>query len=79
MKNRKTDLNYISNGFFVTFLPNTDAGREAWNEMRKHDENAKFPIHMLPSIKQQLKKAGYSVRKEPKNNMSIDQILVELS
>lgn len=75
-----TDLNYITDGFYVTLIPNNKNGDYIWNEIAaKFDGVAKFPEHMKPSIFKQIKDAGYTIRKAPKSkSISDDELLNEL-
>lgn len=64
MTKRTTDIEWTSNGFMVSLYPVTDAGKEAWGQIADaFDGDAKFPAHMWPSIRLQLKEAGYNIRK----------------
>lgn len=59
-----TDLYYITDGFYITLIPNTKDGEYIWNEIAaKFDGVAKFPVLMGASIFKQIKDAGYTVRK----------------
>ena len=63
----KTDLNYITDGFYITLIPNTKQGEYIYNTIAKSfDGVAKFPAHMKPSIFMQIKNAGYTIRKAKK-------------
>ena len=74
-----TDLHYITNGFYITLIPNTQEAESVYNEIAKAFGGvAKFPVHMKDSIFYQIKQAGYSIRKAPKVKQSIDDILAEL-
>lgn len=74
-----TDLHYISDGFYITLLPNTVDGVYLYNATAKEfDGHAKFPAHMLPFIKGQITDAGYTIRKAPKRSANwLDKIDVE--
>lgn len=75
------DLGYTQDSMFITFYPVSEAGGEAWEVMCKQNDGiAIFPAHMLPSIKSQLKQAGYSVRKNAKKlpSASDAELLAEL-
>lgn len=59
-----SDLNYITDGFYITLIPNTENGVYLYNEIAKaFDGVAKFPVHMKASIFRQIKDAGYTIRK----------------
>lgn len=75
-----TDLNYITDGFYITLIPNTKDGDYIWNEIAaKFDGVAKIPSHMKPSIFKQIKDAGYTIRKAPKAKpISDDELLKAL-
>lgn len=72
------DLSYSRSGPFTRFYPNTPAGESAWREMAKADGVAAVLRQHEASVISQLRAAGYSVRKEAKETMSIDEILTEL-
>lgn len=70
------DLNYITDGFFITLVANTDEGAYIYSEIAKaFDGVAKFPVHMKPSIFKQIKDAGYTIKKARKPKQSINDIL----
>lgn len=73
-----TDLNYITDGFYITLIPKTKDGDYIWNEIAaKFDGVAKFPVHMKPSIFKQIKDAGYTIRKARKSRPISDDELLE--
>lgn len=78
----KSDLSYTSDGFYVQLLANTPSGEVAFNEVCEYFTGAKFPAHMLPSVKAQLKKAGHTIRKQAKSKKmtaaETDKLLKEL-
>lgn len=75
----KTDISYSTNGLFVCYFANTAAGELAWSNLAKHsDGTGKFPIHMAASINEQLKSAGYTVRKAISTKTDDDALLTEL-
>ena len=75
----KTDLNYITDGFTITLMPNTKEGEYIWNQIAsKFEGAAKFPVHMKASIFGQIKKAGYSIRKAAKSKLTMEEILNQL-
>ena len=75
-----TDLNYTSDGYFITLYANNNQGAYIYDEIaRAFDGIAKFPIHMKESIFKQIKDAGYTIRKERKSSQSIDDILAEVN
>lgn len=73
-----TDLNYITDGFYITLIPNNENGDYIWNEIAaKFDGVAKFPVHMKPSIFKQIKDAGYTIRKAQKSKAISDEELFD--
>tara|TARA_E500000318_G_scaffold110969_1_gene127897 strand:+ start:5552 stop:5791 length:240 start_codon:yes stop_codon:yes gene_type:complete len=73
------DLTYTTDGIFYTIMPETEDGENAWRKMAEmNGGNAKFFAHEFPSVKAQLKQAGYKIRKDTKKKMSIDEIMAEL-
>ena len=75
----KADLHYITDSMFVTFIPNTDAGEQAWASMLEQNEGSpKVFRHQFASVRQQLKSAGFVVRKSPRVTLSTDALLAEL-
>jgi hypothetical protein len=74
-----TDLNYITDGFFITLIPVSKDGEYIYNEVAAaFDGVAKFPVHMKASIFYQIKKAGYTIRKARKAKPISDVELLEL-
>lgn len=77
------DLHYTQGDMFTAFLPNTLAGEEAWRELAAQTENTGkvFNSHAKSTI-QQLRDAGYTVRKappvKPLSADDIDSMLSEL-
>jgi hypothetical protein len=59
------DFTYtLSNDGWFTLVPENDQAVEAWNVMAMlNDGSGKFPCTMFNSVKSQIKKAGYSIRK----------------
>ena len=78
-----TDLIYYQDGMFISFIPMTNDGDSAWNEMAKNlgGVAAVFIFHKDAVLKQ-LRDAGYKVRKRKKSDMqcdlSDDELLKEL-
>jgi hypothetical protein len=75
------DITYTQDKLFTTFYANTPSGVEAWNTMADAEGMngvAKVFNGQLAGVIAQLKKAGYSVGKEPASKLSIDDILNEL-
>lgn len=78
----KTDITFTDNGIIVTLFANTEAGEDALNEIGKEFSTFKFDSRMWPSIKLQLKNAGYTVRKarklKPITGAELDKMFEEL-
>jgi len=77
---KKTDLEFITDGYYVTLFANTEGGEYIWNEIAEaFDGYARFPDHMFASIKYQIKKAGYTIRqsRKPSEN-SIKKLMEDL-
>ena len=74
------DLYFTTDAYFATLIPNTDEGEHVWRAVAaEFDGVAKFPLHMLPSIKSQIKEAGYTIRKAPRRTtVDDDALLAEL-
>jgi hypothetical protein len=70
-----TDLIYIEKGLFTTFIPETDQGIELYNQLG--DNTTIITIH-LKSVLQQIRKAGYSVKKAPKRKPVTQEELNEI-
>lgn len=75
-----SDFNFIDFGFYVSLYPNNSQAEEIWNEIHAHFPDCNIPQSAWPSVKHQLKAAGYSVRKQRKAkiNYTDDQLLTEL-
>lgn len=76
----KTDFNYIDLGFYVALYPNNDQAEEAWNQIHAHFPDCKIPVTAWPSVRHQLKAAGYKVRKQRKAKIRYtdDELLTQL-
>jgi len=72
------DLHYITTGLFTHFMPNTAAGESVWRTMAEQQGDAVVLTIHLKNVLMQIRKAGYSVCKAPKPNMTLDQIYSEL-
>lgn len=58
------DLTYSSDGLFVTFWPETPAGEDAWRVIAEQTEGTGKVLFLhLSAVLQQLRAAGYCVRK----------------
>ena len=77
----KPDLTYRARGIWIDFTPETPAGEDAYRQMVLVQGHATiFALH-LDNVKQQLRAAGYIVRKagKPKRaTMSDDELLAAL-
>jgi hypothetical protein len=69
-----SDLHFWTEGFFISYYPNTEAGKIAWYEMINHSPEGKFLAINKKQINTQLKAAGYSVRKAPTVRMTKGEI-----
>ena len=77
----KPDITYVDEGLFVRFMPETPAGEAAWNTMAAENGGACFLTIHLAAILQQLRAAGYTVRKqrrEKSDGLSDDALLAAL-
>jgi hypothetical protein len=61
------DLEYLKQGLFTSFFPNTKEGEQAWREIAAQSEGTGkiFTMH-LPAVLSQLRKAGFKVAKSKK-------------
>lgn len=77
-----TDMTFIDNGMFVTLMPNNPDAEKAWNIISEAFPGCSIPFTAWPSVKSQLKAAGYSVRKQrkmkPVTSEELDGLLAEL-
>lgn len=71
------DLEYICNGLFVSFMPVSEAGKVAWEQMEAQRSSKVLCIH-ADAVKAQLRQAGYTVRKARKVTTSADDLLLAL-
>jgi hypothetical protein len=73
-----TDLTYLKQGLFTTFLPESKQGEEAWREIDKeHGTGKVFTIHLKQHLNQ-LRKAGYVVKKAKKSKETLGDIFKEM-
>jgi len=78
--NTTPDLTYTTTGMFIAFFPETDAGKEAWNEIasKTNGTGKIFPIE-LDNTLHALRQAGYVVNKAKKPiKKDLQDILNEL-
>ena len=75
----KTDISWRASGLFVSFFPeNREASLVIWDMITQHGDN-KYPAQFAPSVIQQLKSAGWVVRKQRQRKIvSIENIYMEL-
>ena len=76
----KTDISWSSSGLFVSFFPeNREAELVIGDMITQHGDN-KWPAQFAPSIIQQLKSAGWVVRKQRHGKIvSIENIFMKLT
>lgn len=80
----KTDIQYMISFPFAKFMPNTERGVDAWHEMAAQmGGDVVIHVQHLPSVLNQIKSAGYSVRKarKPSNKMTsldIEKLCIQL-
>ena len=76
------DMTFIDDGMFVTLMPNNPDAEKAWNLINEAFPGCSVPFTAWPSVKSQLKAAGYSVRKQrkmkPMTDVELDKMLAEL-
>ena len=78
------DFNYITNGYYYRLIPKSTQAVDAYNDAYKQHnfDLSNIPFSAWNSIKWQLKRAGYSVRKLPKQKpltaKKLDKLLEEL-
>jgi hypothetical protein len=73
-----TDLTYTTGDIFTRFYPETTAGENVWREMAKQDGVAAVLNFEAAKVIAQIRRAGYSVAKAKKSNISVDDIFAEL-
>lgn len=78
-ENKIIDIEYRNDGMFTRFYPNTAAGEAVWREMAKQDGVAAVMGFEAAKVIKQIRASGYTVAKAKKPEMTIDQILNELS
>lgn len=76
------DMTFIDNGMFVNLVPNNTDAEKAWCLINEAFPGCSVPFTAWPSVKSQLKAAGYSVRKQrkmkPLTDKELDKMLAEL-
>lgn len=71
------DIEYIKRGMFTTFFPNTEEGISVWEIMEKNGGSKILSIH-TDAVIQQIRAAGYSVKKARPIKSSGDDIIADL-
>lgn len=74
----KTDIEYIEDGLFISFVPNTDFGMSLINQMIEQAGTNKFFTPFKGVIINKLKATGAVVRKARKRKINTDKLLAEL-
>ena len=76
----KPDLVYRKQGLFTAFIPQSEAGEDAWRELAKQTGGTgKFYSVQIPAIASALRAAGYAVSKAKKPSKGeIDDLMAEL-
>lgn len=75
----KADIEYIDDGMFITFVPNTPEGEQVWRQLAESTDGTGkvFAIH-AKQVVQDMRKAGYTVRKaKPASKKDINKMLKE--
>jgi len=62
----------------IRLYPENDQARVNWNKLHEFYGFGGCPIHHWPSVKAQLKRAGYTVRKARPVKIDTDSLLAEL-
>jgi len=75
----KPDITYCQSGEFVSFFPKTQQGHQAWNELAAYtDGTGNFLPHEVKAVCDQLRRAGYRVRKtSPQHSSRGDDLLLQ--
>lgn len=73
------DLSYKPLGMFTLFLPESEAGRAAWDDIAAQTEGTGKVLTLhAPSVIAQLRKAGYTVRIAKVTPLSEDDVIALL-
>jgi len=75
---KTVDLEYQRDGMFTIFHPTTSAGRVPWDQMREQEGAAKVMAAHEIAVINQLRAAGYIVRKSKPINTSDEELLEQL-
>ncbi len=73
-----TDLETHDDGLFTCFLPNTEAGRDAWRVLAANDGSAKVLTIHAENVIRQLRQAGYSVGRRNARLIDAGALLAEM-
>lgn len=74
----KTDFNYTTDGAYFTLYPNNSEAEIIWAQIEDHFKG-RIPFTAWPSVKHQIREAGYTVRKtRRRNSVDTDKLLAEL-
>lgn len=74
----KTDIEYLEEGLFISFIPNTHFGMSLINQMMEQAGSTKFFAPFKGAIIDKLKATGAVVRKARKRKIDTDKLLEEL-
>ena len=75
---KTVDLEYQRDGMFTIFHPTSSAGRVAWDQMREQKGGATVMAVHESAVINQLRAAGYIVRKSKPIDTSDDELLEQL-
>jgi len=78
MSEETADLEYQRDEMFTIFYPTSDAGLVAWNQMREQEGGATVMTAHEIAVINQLRAAGYIVRKSKPIDTSDDELLEQL-
>ena len=75
-----TDFTFNDDGTFTQIIPETKAAQECWNTeiAPKTDGTGKVLSVHFPKVREQLREAGYTIRKAKPSTQSADSLLKEL-
>lgn len=83
MSRKSADFTYLDQGMFIAVRPENEDAERVWRELAKAtDGTGKVFSHHFPALRQQIKRAGYTIAKAPKLKAveigEIDALLNEL-
>lgn len=71
-----TDLTYIENSLFISFVPQTESGEQAWREMANVQGGSAVVLTKFKNqTLSQLRNAGYSVKKAKKSTVTLQDVI----